>query len=116
MTRTNHPGRFVRLGALVVALGGCGGGAGEQADAPGKGAEIVITNFVYSPSPAEVRAGQPVTVTNEDSSVHTLTVPGGIDSGSLTQGKSFTFTPTEAGTVDYLCDIHQYMKGRIVVR
>ncbi len=59
--------------------------------------------------------GQTVTVTNEDSAALTLTEPGGVDSGNLPQGKSFTFTPTEAGTLAYLCDVHQYVKGRIIV-
>ncbi len=99
-------------------MGGCGGGVGDLADAPAgeTGASIAIKNFTYSPIPAQVSLGQSITVTNEDSAVHTLTVPGGIDSGDLVQGKSFTFTPAEAGTVDYLCDIHQYMKGQIRVR
>lgn len=129
--RTNQFRRFGLLVVLAVVVGGCGGGDGEQAIPPGTapasspGASsgstagdggIVIKNFVYSPIPAEVNLGESITVTNEDRAAHTLTVPGGVDSGNLAQGKSFTFTPTEAGDLDYLCDIHQYMKGRIVVR
>lgn len=99
-------------------MGGCGGGVGDAADAPteGAGAQIVISNFTYRPIPAQVSLGQSITVTNSDSAAHTLTVPAGVDSGSLAQGQSFTFTPTKAGTLDYLCDIHQYMKGQIIVR
>uniref|UniRef100_UPI0017921334 cupredoxin domain-containing protein n=1 Tax=Sporichthya sp. TaxID=65475 RepID=UPI0017921334 len=84
-------------------------------DPPAGPGTIVIKDFVYSPIPAQVKLGQSITVTNEDSAAHTLTVPGGVDSGTLAQGKSFTFTPAEAGELDYLCDIHQYMKGRIIV-
>lgn len=119
MTRPNRVRGIVLLVALAVALTGCGGGGGKQADAPGVppggGTSIVIKDFAFSPVPAQVRLGQSITVTNEDNSTHTLTVPGGIDSGHLAPGASFTFTPERAGTLDYLCDIHQYMKGRIVV-
>ena len=104
------------LVVLAVALSGCGGGDGDQAGAPAEGTSIVIRNFTYSPIPAQVSLGQSITVTNEDTAVHTLTVPGGVDSGNLDQGESFTFTPAGPGTLDYLCDVHQYMKGQVVVR
>ena len=117
MTRTKQLPGFVLLVALAVVMGGCGGGVGNSADAPAQtGAEIDIENFTYSPIPTEVDLGASVTVRNLDSALHTLTVPDGIDSGNLAQGESFTFTPVEVGTIDYLCDIHQYMKGQVVVR
>lgn len=105
---------------LVAALGGCGGDGDGQANPPAVAppatdGKIAIKDFKYAPVTANVKLGESITVTNEDDAPHTLTVRDGSDSGNLEQGKSFTFTPKAAGTLDYICDIHQYMKGQIIV-
>lgn len=120
MTSAIRSSGSVLFAVLVAALGGCGGGGDGPVDPPAGAppaadGTIVIKDFKYAPVTATVKVGETVTVTNEDSAVHTLTVPDGIDSGNLAKGKSFTFTPKVAGELDYLCDIHQYMKGTIVV-
>jgi plastocyanin len=37
------------------------------------------------------------------------------DSGNIAPGESFSFTFEEAGTVEYFCDIHPNMQGRVTV-
>jgi len=41
---------------------------------------------------------------------------GGIDSGTLAQGKSFTHTFKSAGSLAYRCSIHPNMTGTVTVK
>lgn len=116
------PRRLLFGVVLAAALTGCGGDDSADpapvADAPASGeAQIDIENFRYAPPTLTVTPGQQVTVTNLDEAPHTLTTADdSIDSGDLGEGQSFMFTaPDEPGTVPYICDLHQYMKGEIVV-
>ena len=132
-----EPARRFRGGALVLVLAGAlllaacsGGGSGSSgsaastttsAAARGPGTQtstITISNFMFSPMSAVVTAGAMVTVTNKDSVTHTLTATNGqFDTGNIAGGQSKTFTaPSKAGTYHYICNIHQYMMGTIVVR
>jgi plastocyanin len=76
-------------------------------------ASISIKNFAFSPPSVTVSKGAIVTWTNEDSAPHTITGIG-LDSGSLSNGQSFTFN--EAGTYTYICSIHPSMKGTVIVQ
>jgi len=130
------PARRLRGGALVLVLAGAlllaacsGGGSGSSGSAasttastaargPGtKTSSITISNFMFSPMSAVVAPGATVTVTNKDSVTHTLTATNGqFDTGDIAGGQSKTFTaPSKAGTYHYICNIHQYMMGTIVV-
>jgi plastocyanin len=73
---------------------------------------------MFSPMSASVAPGATVKVTNKDSVTHTLTATNGeFDTGNIGPGQTKTFTaPSKAGTYSYICNIHQYMKGTIVVR
>ncbi len=79
---------------------------------------ITISNFMFSPMRVSVAPGSTVSVTNKDSVTHTLTATGGqFDTGDIDGGQTKTFTaPSKAGTYSYICNIHQYMMGTIVVR
>ena len=73
---------------------------------------------MFAPMVASVAPGSTVAVVNKDSVTHTLTATGGqFDTGDIGPGQTKTFrAPTKAGTYDYMCNIHQYMTGKIVVR
>lgn len=107
------------LGVLLV-LTGCGsGGSGGSTGGATTPDVISIKNFMFSPMTLNVSPGAKVTVTNEDSATHTLTATGdkAFDTGDVGPGRSVTFTaPSKAGTYSYLCDIHQYMTGTLVVK
>ncbi len=116
--------------AAALLLSACGGGGGSGSSAPstssstgGSGAatattSITISNFMFSPMDASVAPGATVSVTNKDSVTHTLTATGGqFNTGDISGGQTKTFTaPLKAGTYHYICNIHQYMTGTIVVR
>ena len=133
-----EPTRRFRGGALVLVLGGalllaaCSGGGSGSSGSPtssGSGAPtgsgeakstnaITISNFMFSPMSVSVAPGSTVSVTNKDSTAHTLTATGGqFNTGDINGGQTKTFTaPSKAGTYNYICNIHQYMMGTIVVR
>jgi plastocyanin len=77
----------------------------------------------YVPNPAEVKVGESVTWTNDDSQIHTATsgTVGGEDSGSvfdsgiLSPKATFDFTFDTAGEYDYYCTLHPQMFGKVVV-
>ena len=73
---------------------------------------------MFAPMSASVAPGATVRVTNKDSVDHTLTATGGqFDTGDIGEGQTKTFTaPTKPGTYHYICNIHQYMMGTIIVR
>jgi plastocyanin len=134
-----EPTRRFRGGALVLVLGGAlllaacssggsgspGSGSAASTSTPNaasgssatKTSSITISNFMFSPMSATVAPGATVTVTNKDSVTHTLTATNGtFDTGNIGAGQSKTFTaPTKPGKYSYICNIHQYMMGTIVV-
>lgn len=77
---------------------------------------IVMRNIAFHPLIAAVTPGTEVTVTNEDSTQHTLTIPRlGVDK-SLSGGASTSVTVESEGTYDYVCKLHPSgMLGRLVV-
>lgn len=83
------------------------------------GANVVeIRNFSFVPSPARVAAGARVTVTNADSTTHTLSsqTAGLFDTGDLAGGtRSVILAPSKPGRYQIYCKIHNYMTGTIEV-
>jgi plastocyanin len=130
-----EPARRFRGGAVVLVLGAAlllaacsSGGSGNSSGSgttrsSGSGAAtatnaITISNFMFSPMSVSVAPGSTVSVTNKDSVAHTLTATGNqFNTGDINGGQTKTFTaPSKAGTYHYICNIHQYMMGTIVVR
>ena len=99
----------------TTAAGSTGstGGASSAAGAH----TITIKNFAFSPSTVTVAPGDRVTVTNDDQVAHTVTsAKGGFDTGDIAAGQSKTITaPNNPGDYPYICSIHQYMTGTLVV-
>jgi plastocyanin len=124
-TRQFRGGAVVLVLAAALLLAACSGGASGSSSgsaAPkGSGAtstkSITISNFMFSPMHAAVAPGSTVSVTNKDSVTHTLTATSGqFNTGEIGPGQTKTFTaPSKAGTYNYICNIHQYMMGTIVV-
>ena len=81
-----------------------------------EGASVEIKNFAFEPKTVTIKVGQIVTWTNQDSAAHTVVGDGGIDSGDLSKGKSYSKTFDKEGTFDYHCSIHPQMKGQVIVQ
>ncbi|HUC04362.1 MAG TPA: cupredoxin domain-containing protein [Acidimicrobiales bacterium] len=106
--------------AAALALSSCSGGGGGTPGAAtsSSGTHIVIHNFMFSPMSLTVAPSSTVSVTNEDGVTHTLTAVGGqFDTGDIAPHRTKVFhAPSRPGTYHYICSIHQYMMGSIVVR
>lgn len=85
-------------------------------DAPDEVA-VDIVDFLFEPKEIRVAAGGTVTWTNQDAFAHTVLDTGdsGYDSGNLDEGDTFAQTFDEPGSYPYLCGIHNYMTGTVVV-
>lgn len=130
-TSARHSGRIrlplaLALAVAAVVLAACSSSPSTSATSttsasgtPGAGhtATITIRNFAFSPATLTVAPGTVVKVFNEDMVTHTLTASKGqFNTGDIAAGQSKTFTaPTVEGTYAYLCAIHTYMNGTLVV-
>ncbi|MGB7636821.1 MAG: plastocyanin/azurin family copper-binding protein, partial [Nitrososphaeraceae archaeon] len=78
----------------------------------------------YDPSPVTIKPGTSVTWTNNDSTLHTvssgLPEQGAVgtlfDSSLIAPGKTFTHAFDKAGSFDYSCTLHPFMRGQVVVK
>ncbi len=125
---------FFRLAvALVVVLllgAGCSGSPAaaptakpastpqSPAAAPAAGeVQVSIQGFAFGPQSLTVAPGTTVVWTNKDSAAHTVTnKKGAFDSGSLAQGKTFSFKLSQAGAYDYVCSFHANMTAAVNVQ
>jgi amicyanin len=79
-----------------------------------KTVEVNIAGFAFGPSSVQISVGDTVKWLNEDSVPHQ--VHGSIfDSGLIRHGYTYSFTFTKPGTYNYICSIHPYMQGTIIV-
>lgn len=84
--------------------------------APGATAAVEIKGFAFNPDTMTIEKGTTVTWTNRDGAPHTVTGIGNdINSQTLSQGQTYSYTFNEAGTFDYQCHIHPSMRGKVVV-
>jgi len=77
-----------------------------------------MKNVAFSPVAIQAKVGQTVTFRNEDTPQHNVTYASGpqfTSSPTFGPGGSFALKLTQAGTISYLCTIHPFMKGTIVV-
>jgi plastocyanin len=76
-----------------------------------------MQNIAFDPKDVTVKVGQKVTWTNDDSVDHNVTSQSGesIKSDNFGKGATFSFTPTKAGTIKYVCTIHPGMTATLTV-
>jgi plastocyanin len=123
--------RTAALGfGLVVMLAGCGGPVAQDptviptdvppptatAAAPVATSVVAIRNFAFGPPAITVPVGTKVTWKNDDIEQHTASATDKtFDSDAISNGKSFSFTFSQAGTYKYSCLIHPEMLGQVIV-
>ena len=104
--------------ATLAGLGGMRSLATGAALA-GETREVQIDDYSFSPGTLSVPVGTTVTWINHDETPHTVTAadnPRSFKSPGLDTDDKFSFTFTKPGTYTYLCTVHPYMTGRVVVQ
>lgn len=86
------------------------------AQQPVAGTAVDITNFAFTPATLTVKVGDAVTWTNHDEEPHTVAADdGSFHSPGLGTNDKYTFTFTTPGSFSYICSIHPFMHGTVVV-
>jgi plastocyanin len=84
--------------------------------APVAGDAVSIENFAFAPATLTVRVGSTVTWTNHDEEPHTIAASdGSFHSPGMGSQATYSHTFPTAGKFDYICSIHPYMHGTVVV-
>jgi plastocyanin len=80
-------------------------------------ATVKIDNFTFAPATLTVTAGTTVTWKNEDDSPHRIGDKNGtFKSAALDTDDTFSHTFAAPGEYPYICTIHPYMIGKIIVK
>ena len=102
------------LAAALPELTAAGEAVVAAAESP---ATIDIDNFAFTPPTLTVTAGTTVTWKNEDDSPHRIGDKNGtFKSAALDTDDTFSHTFAAPGEYPYICTIHPYMVGKIVVK
>lgn len=109
--RTRRPGLVKLAGsALVSSL------ARPATAHAANDTSVTISDFQFTPATITIHVGDTVTWTNHGPSAHTATAnDGSFNTGVLQKGHSASHTFTTAGTFTYICQIHPFMHGTVVV-
>jgi len=127
LTTMNPASRRRRMTLLLGAVGvaALSAAALSQLTAAGEAvvaaaaspAVVEIDNFAFAPADLTVIAGTTVTWKNEDDSPHRIGDKNGtFKSAALDTDDSFSHTFAAAGEYPYICTIHPYMVGKIIVK
>ena len=125
MSTSTHPmsrrARFGLIFGAVAATGLLAAGVpslgAATVDAAARSASIEINNFAFGPADLTITAGTTVTWKNEDGEVHRVQDDhNGFSSAALDTDDSFSHTFATPGVYHYICSIHPYMVGKIVVK
>ncbi|MDE2448387.1 MAG: cupredoxin domain-containing protein [Gammaproteobacteria bacterium] len=126
MKRTSRPLHTLSaLAALLIAVlcaAALVSNSRPAAAAPARSAKpsaITINNYTFHPGVLTVAKGSTVVWINKDDDVHTIKGtdgPEAFNSPALETGSKFGFTFDHPGTYHYICTVHPYMHGVIVVR
>jgi plastocyanin len=117
MIGLSDAGRLARRGLLCLALGSSAlGVAGALRAGADEAVAVRIDNFRFGPGVLRIKQGTDVTWENRDDIPHSIVVPGaGVRSHPLDTEGTFVYRFDKAGVYDYICGLHPFMKGQVVV-
>jgi plastocyanin len=111
------------LSAVSVAVATSGTPTRKKAAAAAPAAghaavTVIMKNIAFVPRTVTVHVGQTIKWINEDSVAHNVTSSDAttFQSDTFSTGGSFTYTPTKAGSITYVCTIHPNMLATLVVK
>jgi plastocyanin len=105
----------------MLLFAACGGAS--DASNPGSRPTEVPANapFIdqdglrFKPKELAAKTGQVVFFANSESAIHTVTINGKNESGTMKHGAVFQWTAGAAGSYQVTCDFHPQMKATITV-
>lgn len=106
--------------ALAFSIA-CGGGGGDDTppvrptNVPAEVPFIDQDNLKFKPTSLAAAVGEEIWFANSESALHTVTINGTNESGTMKRGTTFTWTPSAAGEYKITCDFHPQMKATITV-
>ena len=104
------------LGVLLLVCSGNAFAAGDLASVNIVDAPRPQPKWGYAPSISRVAAGTWVTWSNNGQDAHTVTaVDGSFDSQNLDPSEGFSWFFDQPGTFQYVCTLHPWMVGKIIV-
>ena len=106
-------------GLVAVSLLLFNPGHAEAGSDASKVVTIEIHNFAFQPATVSVHPGDTVEWKNEDNVPHTATGNApkpGFDSGLIQSGAAWRYEARQKGTYNYICTVHPYMKGTLIVQ
>lgn len=101
---------------FVVSLSPASAGPSKTKPRRAATARVAIKDFSYRPRTLRIRRGTRVVFVNRDRAPHTATKRGSFDTGRLRKGGKATVRFKRRGSYAYICTIHPFMRGKIVVR
>lgn len=113
---TSRKGPRVLFAGLLTALAVLVWPASEASAATHP---ITIKNYAYGSGSMTISQGDTVTWTNKDSVPHDVVVTSGpvkFRSPMLTQGKSWSYTFSQAGAYSYTCSVHPDMHATVTAK
>ena len=111
------------LPVLGVAVGLLAGTGGARVLAAAEMTSVIIVDdprpvakWGFAPVTRRIQPDTWVTWSNDGYDAHSVTAVDGLfDSGDLNPSEGFSFYFSEPGTFAYVCSLHPWMTGRIVV-
>ena len=94
------------VAALGLAFTAVGVSPGSENTAHAEGAAITIDQFQYNPAELTAKAGQPITVTNNDDMPHTVTAKDKSFDVTVPAKGTAQVTVPKAGNFPYTCSLH----------
>ena len=95
--------------------------AASVAEIPADAVRVNIAKMKYDAPEVTIKAGQTVTWVNEEMMPHNVAFKAGmigdakLDGAMLKKDQAYSITFNEAGTYDYFCTPHPFMKGKVIV-
>ena len=110
--------RFSRALSFVSVLALLTSCAGPAADGTaGKTHTVSMDGTAFAPPDITVHVGDTIVWKNKDPFPHTATSQSaGFDSKDIDEGQSWSYTATKKGDFDYVCTLHDNMKGVLHVQ
>src|SRR5665811_2337377 len=94
---------------LAGALAPAAGRGRHRADHRARAVRVEISNFAFHPRSLRVRRGTKVVFANSDSTAHTATRRGRLNTGRIRPRRSVRMKLRRAGVYAYHCTIHPFM-------